>query len=187
MQFIFSEEQQAFADSVQRFARAHLQQGALERAHDPRYPFDVARLLSAQGLMGISLPQADGGQGGRLMDAVIAIEQVALVCPRSSDVVQFGNFGPIRTFAEYATPEQKARWLPGLLQGRTVMSLGISEPEAGSAATELATSAKRDGSHYVLDGTKVFSTFSPDAALFLIYVRFGPGTGGIGSVIVERD
>ena len=46
------------------------------------------------------------------MDAVIAIEQVALVCPRSADVVQFGNFGPIRTFAEYATPAQKERWLP---------------------------------------------------------------------------
>ena len=70
--------------------------------HDPRFPFDVARLMGEQGLMGITIPEADGGQGGTLMDAVIAIEQVALVCPRSADVVQFGNFGPIRTFAEYA-------------------------------------------------------------------------------------
>src|SRR6266508_5440107 len=81
----------------------------------------------SQGLMGITLPEADGGVGGTLMDAVIAIEQVAAVCPRSADVVQFGNFGPIRTFAEYATPAQKARWLPDLLQGRMVISLGISE------------------------------------------------------------
>jgi alkylation response protein AidB-like acyl-CoA dehydrogenase len=143
--------------------------------------------MAQQGLMGITIPEADGGQGGALMDAVIAIEQVAAVCPRSADVVQFGNFGPIRTFAEYGSPEQKARWLPDLLAGRMVMSLGMSEPEAGSAATDLVTSARADGSHYLINGTKVFSTFSPDAAIFLVYVRFGPGTGGIGSVIVERD
>src|SRR5499426_4611160 len=87
MQFHFTEEQQAFADSVRRFALAHLEKDALKRAHDPRYPFDIAKLMSAHGLMGISLPEADGGQGGTLMDAVIAIEQVAAVCPRSSDVV----------------------------------------------------------------------------------------------------
>jgi hypothetical protein len=121
------------------------------------------------------------------MDAIIAIEQVAAVCPRSADVVQFGNFGPIRTFAEYATPRQKARWLPALLEGRMVMSLGISEPDAGSAATELKTSATADGTHYVVNGSKLFSTFSGDAAIFLVYVRYGPGVGGIGSVIVERD
>ena len=188
MHFTFTEEQQAFADAVRRFALAKLAPGALARAHDPHYPFDVAALMGAQGLMGISLPAADGGQGGTLMDAVIAIEQVAAVCPRSADVVQFGNFGPIRTFAEYGSPQQKARWLPDLLEGRMVMSLGISEPEAGSAATDLTTSASADGaSHYLVNGSKLFSTFSPDAAIFLVYVRFGPGVGGIGSVIVERD
>src|SRR6476620_5414048 len=187
MQFTFPEEQQAFADSVRRFALAKLAPDALKRAHDPRYPFDVAQLMSAQGLMGISLPEADGGQGGTLMDAVIAIEQVAAVCPRSAAVVQFGNFGPIRTFAEYGTAPQTARWLPDLLQGRMVTSLGITEPDAGSAATDLKTSAKPDGSHYIINGSKVFSTFSPDAASFLVYVRYGPGLGGIGSVIVERD
>jgi alkylation response protein AidB-like acyl-CoA dehydrogenase len=186
MQFNFTEEQQAFADSVRRFALTHLEKEALRRAHDPRYPFDVAKLMAAQGLMGITLPEADGGQGGTLTDAVIAIEQVAAVCPRSADVVQFGNFGPMRTFAEYATPQQKARWLPDLLQGRIVMSLGITESEAGSAATELKTSAKADGADYVINGSKVFSTFSPDAAIFLIYVRYAPGLGGMGSVMIER-
>src|SRR5262250_69067 len=154
MQFNFTEEQQAFADSVQRFARAQLEKDKLKRAHDPRYPFDVAKLMSAQGLMGISLPEADGGQGGTLMDAIIAIEQVASVCPRSADVVQFGNFGPIRTFAEYATPEQKKRWLPELLSGNMVISLGMSEPDAGSAVTDLTTHARQNGSHYVVNGTK---------------------------------
>jgi alkylation response protein AidB-like acyl-CoA dehydrogenase len=187
MDFEFTEEQKLFAESVRRFALANLEKDALKRAHDPRYPFDVAKLMSQQGLMGITISEADGGAGGALMDAVIAIEQIAAVCPRSADVVQFGNFGPIRTFAEYGTAQQKKRWLPDLLSGRMVMSLGMTEPDAGSAVTDLKTSARPDGTNYILNGTKVFSTFSPDAAIFLIYVRFGPGTGGIGSVIVERD
>ena len=171
MDFAFTEEQLLFADSVRKFALAHLEKDALKRAHDSRYPFDVAKLMSRQGLMGITIPEADGGIGGTLMDAVIAIEQIAAVCPRSADVVQFGNFGPIRTFAEYGTPEQKQRWLPKLLSGDMVMSLGMTEPDAGSAVTDLVTSARPDGSHYVINGTKVFSTFSPDAATASRFAR----------------
>ena len=187
MNFDFTAEQKLFADQVRRFARERLAAGALKRAHDPRFPFDVAELMAKHGLMGITLPQSDGGQGGSLMDAVIAIEEIAAVCPRSADVVQFGNFGPIRTFAEYGTPAQKARWLGELLAGRMVMSLGMTEPDAGSALTDLKTSARADGSHYVVNGSKVYSTFSPDAQIFLVYVRFGPGVAGIGSLLVERD
>ncbi|HZC58273.1 MAG TPA: acyl-CoA dehydrogenase [Xanthobacteraceae bacterium] len=187
MNFDFSAEQQQFAQQVRRFARDHLAEGALKRAHAPGFPFDVAALMAKHGLMGISLPESEGGQGGTLMDAVIAIMEVAAACPRSADVVQFGNFGPIRTFAEYGTPEQKARWLGELLAGRIVMGLGMTEPDAGSAVTDLKTSARADGAHYVIDGSKVFATFSPDAHVFLIYVRFGPGLGGIGSVLIERD
>ncbi|MGB6539211.1 MAG: acyl-CoA dehydrogenase family protein [Xanthobacteraceae bacterium] len=186
MNFEFTEEQTLFAEQVRRFAREHLADGALRRAHDPGFPFDVAGLMAKQGLMGITLPQEDGGQGGTLMDAVIAIEQIAAVCPRSADVVQFGNFGPIRTFAEYGTPAQKKRWLPDLLGGRAVMSLGMTEPDAGSAVTDLQTSARRDGADYLINGGKVFSTFSAEAQIFLIYVRYGPGLDGIGSVLVER-
>lgn len=187
MNFDLSEEQQMFADSVRRFAQSNLANGALARAHDPRFPFDVARLMAGQGLLGIALDPADGGQGGTLLDSVIAIEQIAAVCPRSADVVQAGNFGPLRTFAEYATAEQKARYLPDLLDGKAVISLGMSEPDAGSAATEMKTAARGDGDHYVIDGSKVFGTHSPDANLFLVYLRFGPGIGGIGSVLVERN
>src|SRR6516162_2451116 len=161
MNFDFTEEQKLLAEAVRKFALAELAADALRRAHNPRFPFDVAQRMSRQGLMGITLPEADGGQGGSLMDAVIVIEQVALACPRSADVVQSGSFGPIRTFAEYASPALKAKYLPALLEGRAVMSLGMSEPEAGSAATDLKTTAKLDGAHYVINGTKVFSTFSP--------------------------
>lgn len=186
MDFSLSEEHQAFADSVARFAQDRLKDGALARAHASAYPWKTAALLAQQGLLGIAFPEEDGGQGGTLMHAVLAIEQIALACPKSADIVQAGNFGPIRTFVEYATPEQKQRFLPDLLAGRKLISLGMTEPDAGSAVTELKTSARQDGDHYVISGSKVFSTHSPEAELFLIYVRFGPGVGGIGSVLVER-
>ncbi|MEM9683888.1 MAG: acyl-CoA dehydrogenase family protein, partial [Pseudomonadota bacterium] len=149
--------------------------------------WDVASLMADQGLLGITIPAEAGGQGGSLMDAVLAIEQIAAVCPRSADVVQAGNFGAIRTFAEYASDAQRARYLPDLLAGKTLIAVAMSEPEAGSAVTELRTTADVDGDECVVNGTKVFSTHSPEATLFLVYVRFGPSTGDIGSVLVERD
>jgi alkylation response protein AidB-like acyl-CoA dehydrogenase len=187
MHFEFTEEQSRFAESVLRFAKAHLTKDALKRAHTPGFPFDVARMMAEQGLLGITMPVEDGGQGGSLMDAVIAIEQVASICPRSADVVQAGNFGPIRTFAEYATPDQKARFMGDLLQGKSAISLGMTEPEAGSAVTELRTTATLSGEDVILNGTKIFSTHSPDSSLFLVYARFAPGLDGIGSVLVERN
>lgn len=186
MEFELSEEHRAFAQSVRRFARDKLAAGALERAHSPQYPWEVGRWLADQGLLGIAFPEADGGQGGTLMHAVLAIQEVALACPKSADIVQAGNFGPIRTFVEYAAPGQKQRFLPDLLAGRKLIALGMTEPEAGSAVTELRTSARVDADEVVINGTKIFSTHSPHADLFLIYVRFGPGVGGIGSVLVER-
>jgi alkylation response protein AidB-like acyl-CoA dehydrogenase len=187
MDFQPSAEERAFADAVRRFAQAELAPGALARAHSAKYPWDAAQKIAKQGLMGIAFAEADGGAGGTLMDAVIAIHEVALACPRSGDIVQAGNFGPIRTFVEYASPAQKQRFLPDLLGGRKIMSLGMTEPDAGSAVTDLRTSATRDGSGYLINGSKIFSTHSPEAALFLVYVRFGPGVAGIGSVLLERD
>jgi alkylation response protein AidB-like acyl-CoA dehydrogenase len=185
MDFRFSPEQEQFRDAVRRFAEKHLKAGALARAHAADYPWEVARLMAGQGLLGITAAQADGGQGGTLMDAVIAIETVASMCPRSADVVQAGNFGAIRVLAEYGTPLQKDRYLKRLLSGEAVISVGMSEPEAGSAVTDLATTAKPDGAGYVVNGSKVFTTHSAYADVYLAYVRFGPGVGGIGSVLID--
>lgn len=178
--------QAELANAVRRFAEGKLADGALARAHSSDYPWDVAKKLSAMGMLGITIGEADGGIGGTLMDAVITIQELAMVCPKSADVAQAGNFGPIRTFAEFANNAQKECWLPDLLAGRKLISLGMSEPDAGSAVTELKTTAREDGNGYIINGSKVFSTHSTHADLFLIYVRFGPGIGGIGSVLVER-
>jgi alkylation response protein AidB-like acyl-CoA dehydrogenase len=91
---------------------------------------------------GHTIPEADGGQGGSLMDAVIAIEQTAAVCPRSADVVQFGNFGPIRTFAEYGTDYQKKKWLSECLAGNAGHQSRHERARRRLAATDLKTSAK---------------------------------------------
>src|SRR6266705_3520743 len=145
MDFRFTPEQEQFRDSVRRFAEKHLAKSAHERAHSPEYPWDVAKLMAGQGLLGITVAEADGGQGGTLIDAVIAIETVASVCPRSADVVQAGNFGPIRVLAEYGTPQQKEKYLKPLLAGESVISVGMTEPEAGSAVTDLETAATAEG------------------------------------------
>ena len=185
MNFQFTPEQEEFRTAVRRFAERHLKSGAHARAHDPKYPWDVAKLMAAQGLLGITMPEADGGQGGNLMDAVIAIETIASVCPKSADVVQAGNFGPVRVLAEYGTPLQKQKYLTRILAGEAVISVGMTEPDAGSAVTDLKTTATADGDGWRINGSKVFVTHSAYANVILAYVRFGPGVGGIGSVLID--
>lgn len=186
MRFELSEEQAMFRDSVAAFAQRHLARDALARAHADDYPWDVARLMAEHGLLGITIPEEKGGIGGSLMDAVIAIEQIALVCPRSADVVQAGNFGAIRTFAQFASEQQQADYLADLLTGNGLIAVAMTEPDAGSAVTELTTMATPDGEGFRVAGQKIFTTHGLHATVFLVYVRYGPGTGNIGSVLIER-
>ncbi len=187
MDFHLSPEQAQFRDSVLRFAKNELAAGALERAHASGYPWDVAKRMAAQGLLGITIPETDGGQGGTLLDAVLAIEAVASACPRSADVVQAGNFGPIRVLAQYGSGAQKEKYLKKLLSGEAVIAVGMTEPDAGSAVTDLKTRAQRVAGGWRIGGSKVFTTHSGYADVFLVYVRFAPGVGGIGSILLERN
>ena len=186
MDFNLTEEQGLFRDAVRAFAERRLAPGALERAHSDDYPWDVAELMAERGLLGITASEESGGAGGTLMDAVIAIQEVARACPRSADVVQAGNFGAIRVLMQYVTPDQRRRYLEPLLQGRSLISVAMTEPNAGSAVTELMTTATPDGAGFRLNGSKIFTTHGTHATVFLVYVRFGPGMGNIGSVLVER-
>src|SRR5256885_11232602 len=185
MDFRFTLEQEQFRESARRFAEKHLAAGARERAHSSDYPWDVSKLMATQGLLGIAIAEADGGQGGALIDAVMAIEAGASVGPRSADVGQAGNFGPIRVLAEYGTPGQKQKYLKRLLSGESLISVGMSEPGAGSAVTDLQTTATPEGVGYRVNGSKVFTTHAPHAEVILTYVRYAPGVDGIGSVLVD--
>ncbi len=187
MNFELTEEQKQFREAVRGFAERHLRAGALARAHNPDHPWDVAKLMAQQGLLGITVAERDGGQGGTLMDAVIAIETIAQVCPRSADVIQAGNFGAIRVLAEYGTEDQKKRYLSRLLSGEAVICVGMTESDAGSAVTDLTTTATPEGEGYRVTGEKIFTTHGQYADVILAYVRYGPGVEGIGSVLIERS
>jgi alkylation response protein AidB-like acyl-CoA dehydrogenase len=184
MDFSLTESQQMFRDSVAAFARKELAVDALARAHSGEFPREVARHMAQAGLLGITIAEADGGSGGTLMDAVLAIETVAAYCPRSADVIQEGNFGAIRVLAHFATADQKRRYLAPILSGDEVIAVAMTEPNAGSATTDLETSATPDGDGFRIKGQKVFP--NPHADIYLVYVRYGPGVGGIGSVLLRR-
>ena len=185
MDFELNEQQREFESAVAKFAEKELKAGAVVRAHAQDYPWDVSRKMAEQGLLGITIAERDGGLGGSLMDAVIAIQTVAAFCPRSADVVQAGNFGAIRVLAEYGSDFQKEKYLKPLLAGEALIAVGMTEPDAGSAVTELKTTATRDGKGWRINGSKIFTTHGPHADFILAYVRFGPGLGGIGSVMIE--
>jgi alkylation response protein AidB-like acyl-CoA dehydrogenase len=180
-------ERQELISAVRSFGQKQLAPGALDRAHDPHYNWEIAQQFGEMGLLGLTIPAELGGQGAQLADAVAVIQEVAQHCPKSADILQAGNFGAVRTFAEFATEAQRNKYLPDLLSGHALIALGMSEPQAGSAVTELTTSATADGDHFVINGSKIWSTHSVDATLYLVYVRFGPGTSNIGSVLIERD
>jgi alkylation response protein AidB-like acyl-CoA dehydrogenase len=184
MDFSLTEQQRQFRDSVANFARKELAAGALARAHTPEFPRDVARLMAGAGLLGITIPETDGGTGGTLMDAVIAIEQVARFCPRSADAIAEGSFGAIRVLAHFGTEDQKRRYLDPLLKGDELIVVAMTEPDAGSATTDLKTTATPDGKGFRVNGSKVFP--NPFADQYLVYVRYGPGVDGIGSVLLRR-
>jgi alkylation response protein AidB-like acyl-CoA dehydrogenase len=184
MDFRLTPEQVSFQETVRAFAKRELERDALKRAHSEEFPREVAGKMAGAGLLGITIPEADGGQGGTLMDAVLAIEQVALVCPRSADLIQEGNFGAIRVLARFATEDQKKRFLAPVLRGEEIIAVAMTEPEAGSATTDLVTTAKPDGAGFRVTGSKVFP--NPHADQYVVYVRYGPGVGGIGSVLIRR-
>lgn len=185
MDFNLTDQQRLFCDAIAAFARKELAEGALARAHAPEFPRDVAKRMAAAGLLGITIPEADGGSGGTLMDAVLAIEQVARFCPRSADAIAEGNFGAIRVLAHFGTDDQKRRYLAPLLKGEELIVVAMTEPDAGSATTDLKTTATPDGKGFRINGSKVFP--NPFADQYLVYVRYGPGVEGIGSVLLRRD
>ena len=143
--------------------------------------------LAGYGLGGLSLGEDLGGQGGSLMDAVLVIEAISQYSASAGDAAQALNFGPVQQLAHYGSEHQKARFLRPCLQGTALISIAMTEPGAGSAVSELRTSARRDADGVVLSGQKTFSSNGALADYFLVWARFEDGPDGIGAVIVSRD
>ncbi|TDO48719.1 butyryl-CoA dehydrogenase [Kribbella sp. VKM Ac-2527] len=153
------------------------------------FPLDDRRRLGELGFLGIALPEQYGGGGAPILDALIVIEELAKVCRPAGFQVFEANTGPAQVVAQLGTERQKAKYLPAIIRGDSSMAVAISEPDAGSAATDMTTKAVREGEHFRVNGMKRWVSNAGHADLYLLYVRLTdePGARGIGALIVEKD
>ncbi len=153
------------------------------------YPWENVAALQEAGLMGATVPQAYGGRGAGLQDILPVIEEIAKACTLTARIFVEGNMGAISAVMAYGSAVQKARCAALVLAGEKP-AICISEPDAGSAASQMTTTARRDGTGYVLNGTKHWITGGGVSKLHLIFARVLSDTGleqGIGAFIVVCD
>jgi len=153
------------------------------------YPWQNVHELADAGLMGMSIPKAYGGQGASFLDVAMVVEEIAKVCTLSARILVEANMGGISAVMGYGNDAQKAFCAPYVLAGDKP-AICITEPEAGSAATEMQTTARKQGKSYVLNGTKHWITGGGVSKLHLVFARVLNEAGldqGIGGFIVYAD
>lgn len=185
-----TDEQRQLKDTVARIARERYRPQALAWDEERRpFPEDERRMLGELGFLGIAMPEIYGGSGLPLFDALLAIEELGKECRPAAFQVFEANTGPAQVINQLGSDEQKQRWLPAVVSGEAAIALGISEPDAGSAATDMTTRAALDGDHYVLNGVKRWISNGGHADQYLVYCRLGgePGSRGIGALVVDAD
>jgi alkylation response protein AidB-like acyl-CoA dehydrogenase len=153
------------------------------------FPHEERRYLGSLGLLGICLPERFGGAGAPLADALTVIEELAKECRPAAFQVFEANTGPARVLSLIGSEELQQRFLPDVISGKTSIALAISEPDAGSAATDLTTRAKYADGAYTVNGGKRWTSNGGEADAYLVYVRLTDerGSKGIGALIVEAD
>lgn len=189
-EFGLSDEQLMLRETAARVAREVYAPKALEWDRDRTFLPDAERKRLAQlGFLGIGLPEEYGGGGAPLMDALVVVEELAKECQLAAFQVFEANTGPARVIDLFGTDEQKVRLLPPIISGDVTLAVSISEPDAGSAATDITTSARRDGDHYVINGTKRWCSGGGHAEQYLVYARIDgeQGARGIGALVVDGD
>lgn len=151
-----------------------------ERAQRREPTTELWQALGKQGFVGINMPEEFGGGGAGLAELAIVVEQTAAEgCPLLLLLVSSAICGEM--IARYGTGEQRARWLPPLADGSIKMAFAITEPDAGSNSHQLATTARRDGDQWLLNGTKYYISGADEAAAILVVTRSGTvGTTGDG-------
>ena len=189
IQFDLSPEQKALQARARDLAQNFVQPRAAETDRTEQYPWEVTEALRENGFMGMTVPQAYGGQGHCFLNAAIVIEQFAQVCGVTGRIVVEANMGGISAILRYGTEEQKKFAAPFVLNGDKP-AICITEPEAGSAATEMTTRADKRGNTYVLHGKKHWTTGGGFSRLHLIFARVFDEKGedqGIGGFLAVRD
>jgi len=192
MDFQLTEEQKIFKQMVHDFADTRIAPMVdyWERGdHTVMKGRDV--LVSEYrnlGLLGITLPEEYGGQGLPAIFAILAMEELARITTRASGMVMESSLGPIRVVEKFGTEEQKRRFIPPCARGEKFMSVGMTEPEAGSALTDLKTRAVLKGDHYIINGRKRFISGGGHSDWYMVYVRLSDREAhrGIGGVVVEK-
>lgn len=146
------------------------------------------RALGDLGFLGIAHPVEYGGSGEPLAVALAAVEEFAKVCRPAAFQIFEANTGPAQVITHLGSEEQRERWLPAIISGDKTMAVGISEPDAGSAATDLRTAAKPTDDGYLLSGSKRWISNGGEADQYLVYARLSdaPGAKGIGALVVEK-
>ncbi len=187
MDFTLSEEDQELVSLIDRIGAERFAPKALARRNENGHPIDNMRLLGELGILGICLPVELGGQGRDTLSGMVAIEHIARWCPRTAISATMAIAGPVMFIAQWGTPEQKARYIPAIRDGKANMSISLTEPQAGSALTDLTTRAEIKNGICRLNGHKTFCSHAGWNDHILVFCRFAPGTAGIGAVIVDRD
>jgi butyryl-CoA dehydrogenase len=152
-------------------------------------PDDDRRLLGDVGLLGLALPAEYGGGGRPLLDALIALEELAKASPVAAWPLFEAGTGAARVIQLLGTDEQRRRVLPPVVAGEKTIAVAISEPDAGSAATDMRTHGRVEGDELVINGVKRWCSGAGHSEQYLVYVRLSdaPGAKGIGAVLVDRD
>ena len=180
---------QILLDSIRQFVTHELIPREEEVAETDQIPADIVEQMKAMGLFGLTIPEEFGGLGVTMEEEVNIAFELGRTSPAFRSYIGTNNgIGSIGILLD-GTEKQKAHYLPKLAAGEYLSSFCLTEPDSGSDAASLKTTAVRDGDSYVLNGTKRFITNAPHAGIYTVMARTNPdikGAGGISSFIVER-
>ncbi|MEO8204110.1 MAG: acyl-CoA dehydrogenase family protein [Betaproteobacteria bacterium] len=185
-----NETTEQLASAVRRFVREVLLPAEPQVEEDDDIPAPIIAQLKELGLFGMTIPEAYGGLGLSMYEEARVVFEIGYASPVFRSY--FGTSNGVGTLGILidGTEEQRKRYLPRIATGDLVASFCLTEPDAGSDAAALTTRAVRDGEHYVISGTKRFTTNSPHAGIFTVFARTAPreaGSRGISAFLVERS
>ncbi|QIQ87636.1 acyl-CoA dehydrogenase family protein [Erythrobacter sp.] len=190
MDFTLTDDQRELQETARKFARAELPELARDMEEkDYPVPREMLRTYGEMGFLGVNLPTEYGGLGLGHLEALLVLEEFAQI----SNAVAFPVFealvGPVRTIERFGSDEMKARVLPEVIRGEKVVAVSMSEPDAGTALTDLKTRAVADGNGYVVNGYKRWTSGGGHSDYYVTYCRFtdDPGAKGIGAILLEKD
>lgn len=189
MDLNLSPEHEALKENVYRFSLKEISSLAERIDREDWFPQELWDKMKKLGYMGISIPEEFGGAGMDLLAGTLMGEQIARFSPALSLSVGAHAFLCTDNIYRNGNQQQRQRYLPTLATGEKIGSMALTEPGAGSDATGIQTVARKEGSHYVLTGTKMFITNAPIADIFLVYAKTSPEKGrkGISAFIVEKN